>query len=112
MKSDSPASSKGFLSVLRMDSGTSHPHCKRCLDATVRRTLLFLLLSYSLDQPTNYRHFFSAGCFYRWREEGSLGKGEEMGVSATGCLLLCAVLLMINLSSFIRTCPLLPVYCR
>lgn len=34
---------------------------------------------------------FSAGCFYRWREEGSRGRGRKWGVSATGCLLLCAV---------------------
>lgn len=42
----------------------------------------------------------------------SQGKEEEMRVSVTECLLLCAVQLMINLSLFIGTCPLLPVWCR
>lgn len=81
VKSDSPASSKGFLSVLRMESGTSHPHCERFRDATVARTLLFLLLSYSLDQPTNYSHFFSFFCrlFLPLEGGGESGKGEEMG---------------------------------
>lgn len=43
--------------MLRMELGTSHPHCQHRLGSTVVHTLLFLLLSYSLDQPTNYSHF-------------------------------------------------------
>ncbi len=56
--------------MLRMELGISHPHCQCCLGSTVVHTLLFLLLSYSLDQPTNYSHFSAHG-FYSWREEGS-----------------------------------------
>lgn len=44
--------------MLRMELGTSHPHCQRRLGSTVVHTLLFLLLSYRLDQPANYSHFF------------------------------------------------------
>lgn len=55
---------RGFLPVLRMELGTSHPRYQHCLGSTVVHVLLFLLLSYRLDQPTNYRHFYA----HSWRE--------------------------------------------
>lgn len=106
VKLDSPAVVEDFSLCFGMELGTSHPHCQHRLGSTVVHTLLNLLLPYRLDQPTNYSHF-SAHSFDGWREEGGWGRR-----SATGCLLLCAAQLVINLSSFIRTCPLLPVYCR
>lgn len=95
-----------LLGIVKSDSSAAGVSvCARDGAGYIPPTLLellfidFLVLSYSLDQPTNYSHF-SSGCFYSWWEEGSWGRRRKWGLSATGCLLFCAVQLMINLSSF------------
>lgn len=64
--------------MLRMELGTSHPHCQRCLGSTVVQTLLFLRLSYSLDQASNYSHF-SANSLLQLEGGSELGKGGGVG---------------------------------
>lgn len=95
-----------LLGIVKSDSSAAGVSvCARDGAGYIPPTLLellfidFLVLSYSLDQPTNYSHF-SAGCFYSWWEEGSWGRRRKWGLSASGCLLFCAVQLMINLSFF------------
>lgn len=72
-----------------------------------------ILLSHRLAQRANYSPTFfplplpSTHSFYSW-----LGWEGAGGREGGGCLLLCAAPLVINLSSFITTCPLFPAACR